>query len=297
VSIIAFIGLGHMGSPMVQNLIKHGHQLYVYDLDNHAMQHLTKHGAIAAKSPADAATHADVLYTMLQTDEQVKAVCLGANGMFQHAKANALYIDSSSIDIDASREMHRQALSAHIRMVDAPVSGGVAGAQAASLTVMVGGNQENFDAAKPFLECVGKKVIHAGAAACGQAAKICNNMILGISMIAVAEGFALAKKLELDPQKFFEISSQASGQCWSMTHYCPEPNLVANVPSDNDYQPGFTAEMMLKDLRLSQEAARNAHAATPLGAAATNLYALFANLGHGQLDFSGIIKMIKGIEI
>jgi 3-hydroxyisobutyrate dehydrogenase len=291
---IGFVGLGHMGNPMVHNLLKHNHQVTVYDVIPEAANVLVNAGAKAANSLADVANNSDVIITMLQTGQQVSDVCNGKDGLFANAKANTLFIDSSSIDINTSRQLHKQAAQAKFPMVDAPVSGGVAGAEAATLTFMVGGNEKNFFLAKPILENMGKKIIHAGGDGNGQAAKICNNMILGISMIAVCEAFSLAEKLGLDSKKLFEISSNASGQCWSMTSYSPIPGLVANVPSNNDYKPGFMAKMMLKDLLLSQNAAQNSGAATPLGAVATELYELFVNEGYGEMDFSGIVKLIQG---
>lgn len=291
---IGFIGLGHMGNPMVKNLLKHGHQVTVYDVVPEAIKNLVNAGAKAAKSPADIAKESEIIFTMLQTGQQVKEVCLGKNGLFANAKPNTLFIDSSSIDINTSREIHQQAAQANFPMVDAPVSGGVAGAEAATLTFMVGGSEKNFQLAKPILENLGKKIIHAGGDGNGQAAKICNNMLLGISMIGVCEAFTLAEKLGLDAKKLFEISSNASGQCWSMTSYSPVPELVPNVPSNNDYKPGFMAKMMLKDLKLSQNAAQNSDAVTPLGSMATELYELFVEQGFGEMDFSGIIKLIQG---
>lgn len=292
---ISFIGLGHMGNPMVQNLLKAGMRVKIFDLSVAAIEALLPLGAVRAQSLQDAAHDADVLITMLQSGKQVKEVCLSAEGLFKHAKKNVLYIDSSSIEITASRELHKIAAEQGIAMLDAPVSGGVAGASAATLTFMVGGSEENFLRAQPIFEKLGKKIVHAGAAGNGQAAKICNNLILGISMIAVSEGFSLGQKLGLDAKKFFEISSNASGQCWSMTSYCPVPGLVETAPSNRAYQPGFTANMMLKDLRLGLQAAESVNAAIPLGAEAAELYTLFSNQGNGELDFSGIITMLNGV--
>lgn len=290
---IGFVGLGHMGNPIARNLLKAGFQLKVYDVVPAAIQALVKEGAIAASSLADVAANSDVIFTMLQTGQQVRDTCLGDNGLFQHAKKNVLYIDSSSIEITITKELHAAAEKKGIAMLDVPVSGGVAGAEAATLTLMVGGAEENFQRAKPILEKIGKKIVYAGAAGSGQAAKICNNLILGISMIAVSEGFNLGKKLGLDPKKFFEISSSASGQCWSMTSYCPEPGLVEKAPSNNHYQPGFMAKMMLKDLHLGENAAESVHAKIPLGKEATALYTQFVEQGQGEMDFSGIIKFLE----
>ncbi len=291
---IGFVGLGHMGHPMAQNLLKAGFKLSVYDVSPAAMQSLIADGGVPAKSLAEVAQQADVLITMLQTGQQVREVCLSENGLFANAKKDILYIDSSSIEITTTRELHKKTEDFSIAMVDAPVSGGVAGAEGATLTFMVGGSEQHFLRAKPILEKMGKKIIHAGIGGSGQAAKICNNLILGISMIAVSEGFTLGKKLGLDPKKFFEISSNASGQCWSMTSYCPVPGIVEKAPSNHDFQAGFMAKMMLKDLRLGQRAAESVNAVIPLGAEAAELYSLFVNQGHGDMDFSGIINMIAG---
>ena len=289
---IGFIGLGHMGNPMVKNFLKKNVCVRVYDIAHEAVKALVNDGAIAATSPADAAKDADVVFTMLQTGEQVKQACINERGIFSSINKNALYIDSSSIDIGTSKTIHQEALSRGIAMLDAPVSGGVAAATAGSLTMMVGGDENHFQKAVPFLQAIGKKIIYAGKSGSGAAAKICNNMILGVSMIAVCEAFALANKLELDPKKFFEIANNASGQCWSLSHYCPWPNIIENVPANNDYQPGFTASMMLKDLNLSQNAAELVHADTHLGKAARDLYQQFVEAGDANTDFSGIIQML-----
>lgn len=289
---IGFIGLGHMGRPMAKNLLKAGFKVIIYDVAPTAIEALMSEGAIAANSIDELARTSTIIITMLQTGQQVKEVCFGEKGLFANANKDTLYIDSSSIDVVTSRELHHHAEQIGLAMVDAPVSGGTAGAEAATLTFMVGGDGQNFARAQPILEKMGKKIIHAGPPGTGQAAKICNNLILGISMIAVCEGFALGQKLGLDPKKFFEISSNASGQCWSMTSYCPIPGLVEKAPSNNDYKPGFMANMMLKDLRLGQHAAETANANIPLGTEAAALYAMYVNQGFGEKDFSGIINMI-----
>ena len=291
---IAFIGLGHMGNPMVKNLLKSGFAVKVFDISSAAMQSLVSHGAIAALSIAEAVKNADVVITMLQTSEQVRNTCLNAEGIFAQVKQDVLYIDSSSIDIMTTRELHDAAKIAGIAMLDAPVSGGVAGAESATLTFMVGGSLQAFDRAKLYFEKMGKKIVHAGGAGSGQAAKICNNLILGISMVGDSEAFSLGEKLWLDAKKFFEISSNASGQCWSMTSYCPVPGLVESAPSNHDYKPGFAARMMLKDLHLAQHAAEMVNAAIPLATIAAELYTLFVNQGNADVDFSGIIKLIAG---
>lgn len=291
---IGFIGLGHMGTPMVQNLLKQGHRVKVFDLVSASVEKTVTLGAIKATSLRDLSHDAEIIITMLPAGKDVMSVCTAEEGLFACAHKNALFIDSSSIDVDTARQLAKLAEANGLLMIDAPVSGGVAGAQAGTLTFMIGGTEKGFLRAKPILEAMGKIIIHAGPSGNGQAAKICNNMILGISMIAVSEAFMLGKKLGLDEAKLFEISSHASGQCWSMTSYCPVPGLVPAAPSNRNYEPGFTASMMLKDLRLSQEAAQSVNAATPLGAQATALYTLFTNLGYAQKDFSGIIKIIAG---
>lgn len=289
---IAFIGLGHMGQPMVKNLLRAGYRVFLYDVSADAMQVLANVGGIKTTSIAEVVSQADVIITMLQTTEQVQQVCVGPDGFFSRLKKDVLYIDSSSIDISATRELHRLAEKNHIAMLDAPVSGGVAGAVAATLTFMVGGSEENFLRAKPILENMGKKIIHAGDDGSGQAAKICNNLLLAISMIGVSEAFTLAEKLGLDQKKFFDISANASGQCWSMTSYNPVPGIIPNVPANNHYQPGFMAKMMLKDLRLAEQAAKDVQANIPLGTAAMELYNQFVAEGFGELDFSAIIKLL-----
>jgi 3-hydroxyisobutyrate dehydrogenase len=290
---ISFIGLGHMGNPMVRNLLKAGYSVKVYDVIPTAIEALISYGALPANSIIDAVKEADVVFTMLQTGQQVYEACLSPQGIFDNVKKNILYIDSSSIEIKITRDLHCAAEKHQINMLDAPVSGGVTSAEAGTLTIMVGGNDVSFKNAQMYLDKLGSKVIHAGSAGLGQAAKICNNLILGISMIAVSEGFTLAEKLGLDPKKFFEISSNASGQCWAMTRYCPVPHVIDKVPANHDYQPGFTAKMMLKDLGLAEAAAEDIDASLPLGMKATELYQLFVSEGHGEMDFSGIIKILE----
>src|SRR3990167_4906247 len=289
---IGFIGLGHMGLPMCVNLLKTGHTIFAYDLNQNAIHSAVQQGAVAAHSALEVAKSADVIFTMLQSGQQVSTTCLGEEGIFQHAKKGLLYIDSSSIDITTTRELHKIADKLNIAMLDAPVSGGTVGAETGSLTFMVGGQEHHFQSAKPLLEKMGRKIIHAGDAGHGQAAKICNNLMLGICMIAACEGFSLGKKLGLDPKKLFEISANSSSQCWSITQYCPIPGLVEKAPSNNAYKPGFTAKMMLKDLRLAQHAAESINACIPLGAEAAELYSLFNAQGHSEMDFSGIITML-----
>lgn len=290
---IGFIGLGHMGNPMAHNLLKAGHKVYVYDVTPAAVATMVQAGAVAADSLQSLAEASDVIITSVQTGQQVADICLMHDGIFSHIKPGKLFIDCSSIDIATTHALHQEAEKLLIDMVDAPVSGGVAGAEAATLTFMVGGSEANFKRAQPVLSAMGKKIVHAGVPGCGQAAKICNNLLLGISMIGVCEAFSLAEKLGLNPKTFFDISSSASGQCWSMTSYCPVPGIVETAPSNHQYKAGFMAKMMLKDLRLAHHAAESVSAAIPLGAATTELYELFVNQGFGEMDFSGIINFIN----
>jgi 3-hydroxyisobutyrate dehydrogenase len=290
---IAFIGLGNMGGPMAMSLVKHDHQVVGFDLSTDASARLVAGGGKTAGSIAAAVDGAEMVITMLPAGSQVKDVYTGQGGVFAHAPAGALLIDCSTIDVATARSVAGAAAEKGFTMLDAPVSGGVTGAEAASLTFMVGGTAKAFAKAEPVLEIMGKTVVHAGDAGSGQAAKICNNMILGVSMIAVSEAFALADRLDLDRQKLFDISSQSSGQCWSMTAYCPVPGPVPASPANRDYQPGFTAAMMLKDLRLSQEAAKASGSLTPLGAHATEIYSDFCDAGNEGVDFSGIFKSIR----
>lgn len=290
---IGFVGLGHMGNPMAHHLLRAKHELFVFDVLAAASQKLVNDGAIVKSSVKEIAKEVDILITMVQTGDQVKSLCLGDEGIFANARTDLLFIDCSSIDIEVTRQLHTVAKQAKIAMLDAPVSGGVAGAEAGSLTFMVGGDKNVVERALPILQLMGKKIVHAGKAGTGQAAKICNNLLLGISMIGVCEAFSLAEKLGLEAKNFFEISSNASGQCWSMTKYCPVPNIIENVPSNHDYAPGFAAKMMLKDLRLAQGAAEAVNSNIPLGSMATELYQLFVNDGNAEQDFSGIINFIS----
>lgn len=287
---IGFIGLGNMGGPMAANLVKEGNKVTGFDLVAENITTLTAAGGLAADTIANAVSDADVVISMLPAGKHVRQVYEGPGGVFANAKAGALLIDCSTIDVATTRELAAIARQKGFEMVDAPVSGGIMGAQAATLTFMTGGSDEGFSRAEPFLRQMGKNIIHAGGAGNGQAAKVCNNMLLAISMIGTCEAFNLADKLGLDRQKLFDISSTASGQCWSLTTYCPVPGPVPTSPANNDYKAGFSAAMMLKDLNLSQQAASEAGATTPMGKKATALYQAFYADGNGETDFSGIIK-------
>ncbi len=291
---IAFIGLGNMGRPMARNLVKAGHSVSGFDQFGDSLQAAARDGVSASSSIEATIAGAEIVITMLPDGQHVRDVYLGDGGVLGAAAPGTLLIDSSTIDVDTARMVAAHAAVSDFKMLDAPVSGGVAGADAATLTFMVGGEEASFRKAEPLLAAMGKTIVHAGDSGAGQAAKICNNMILGISMIGVCEAFALAERLGLDRQKLFDISSQSSGQCWSLTSYCPVPGPVANSPANRNYEPGFSAAMMLKDLRLAQQAAHAANAATPLGAEAAALYALFCNGGSEARDFSGIFEMITG---
>jgi len=293
---IAFIGLGNMGGPMASNLAKAGHQLAIFDRDVAARARLAEPNMQPARGISEAVSAADAVITMLPAGQHVESVYLGPDGVIGAAPVAALLIDCSTIDVATARRVGERAAAKGHDMLDAPVSGGVAGAEAATLTFMVGGEAHAFERAKPILSAMGRTVVHAGSAGTGQAAKICNNLILGISMIGVAEAFVLADKLGLEPQKLFDIASKSSGQCWSLTSYCPVPGPVPTSPANRDYRPGFTAQMMLKDLRLASEAGLLNGASSPLGSQAMQLYQLMDNSGLGATDFSGIIKLLRKPE-
>jgi len=290
---IGFIGLGNMGGPMAENLINADHAVKGFDLAKDAVARLVGKGMTEADSVGDAAADVEVVITMLPAGKHVRGVYTDGDGVLDRAGENALLIDCSTIDVDSARVVNEAAAERGFAMLDAPVSGGVGGATAGTLTFMVGGDEAAFKQAEPFFDIMGKTWVHCGGPGNGQAAKICNNMILGISMIAVGEAFALADSLGLDRQKLFDVSSVSSGQCWSLTTYCPVPGPVPTSPANRDYAAGFTAAMMLKDLHLAQTAARSAGAWTPLGRHATELYERFAEeRGEGATDFSGIFRML-----
>jgi len=291
---IGFIGVGNMGGPMAANLVKAGHAVKAFDLSRPAVERAVTAGCTAAASLGAAAEGVEVVVTMLPAGPHVRDAYLGADGILAHAGANTLLIDASTIDVESARAVAKAAGEAGLAMLDAPVSGGTGGAASGTLTFMVGGPAAAFARAEPILQAMGKTIVHAGPPGNGQAAKICNNMILGVSMIAVSEAFNLAEKLGLDAQRLFDIASKSSGQCWSLTTYCPVPGPVPTSPANRDYQPGFTGSMMAKDLRLAQQAAQAAGVATPLGAAAAQLYALMLASGKGESDFSAIIRMLAG---
>jgi len=287
---IAFIGLGNMGGPMAANLVKAGQKVTAFDLVAASRDQARADGAAIAESSMAAVKGADVVVTMLPAGKHVVSVW---NEVVPAMAKGALIIDCSTIDVESAKQAHALASRHGVGSVDAPVSGGTGGAKAATLTFMCGGDEKSFAAAKGVLEKMGKKIVHCGSGGAGQAAKICNNMILGVSMIAVSEAFALAEKLGLSHQALFDVASTSSGQCWSLTSYCPVPGPVPTSPANNDYKPGFASALMVKDLTLAQDAARAAGAATPLGKHAQELYKAFDAEGNGGVDFSGIIRHVR----
>jgi len=288
---LGFIGLGNMGGPMAANLAKAGHAVKGYDLQPALLQEAAAKGVTPAASAAEAVADAEVVVTMLPAGKHVTG--LYKETILATVKPGTLLIDSSTIDMESAREAHKLAAEKGLLSLDAPVSGGVGGATAGTLTFMCGGGEEAFARAKPVLEAMGRKVLHCGAAGSGQAAKICNNMILGISMIAVGEAFVLGEKLGLEHQALFDVVSTSSGQCWSVSSYCPVPGPVPASPANNGYKPGFAAGLMLKDLRLAKEAAEMIGADTALGHMAEAIYGKFDEAGHAGLDFSAIIQAIR----
>jgi 3-hydroxyisobutyrate dehydrogenase len=288
---IAFIGLGNMGNPMAANLVKAGHAVHGFDLMPENLTVAREHGVVVMANAPAAVKDADVVITMLPAGKHVLSVY---EDIAPKAKKGALFIDSSTIDVESARKAHTAANKHGLLSIDAPVSGGTGGATAGTLTFMAGGSKEAFAKAEPILKPMAGRIVHCGNDGAGQAAKICNNMILGISMIGVAEAFVLAEKLGLSHQALFDVASTSSGQCWSLTTYCPVPGPVPTSPANKEYRPGFAAALMLKDLKLAQEAAQGSGAVTPLGAEAAQLYALFNAQGHGGADFSGIINFLRG---
>ena len=291
---IAFIGLGNMGSGMCANLCKAGHEVRAFDLNADAVKVAAEKGATPAATLAEAVAGAEVVVSMLPAGKHVLAVYFGPDGVAAHADKGILFIDCSTIAVDDAREASKQAAAAGFLMVDAPVSGGTAAADAGTLTFMAGGPDAAYAKAEPILKSMGKNIFHAGGSGNGQAAKIANNMLLGISMIGTCEAFNLAEKLGLDAQTFFNISSVSSGQCWSMTSYCPAPGPVPTSPANRDYKPGFAVAMMLKDLHLAAGAAKSAGAKIALGEMAETIYADLDARGFAGLDFSGVMKDVKG---
>jgi 3-hydroxyisobutyrate dehydrogenase len=289
---IAFIGLGNMGGPMAANLVKAGHKVTAFDLVAASRDQAKADGADIAESAVGSVKGAEVVVTMLPAGKHVISVW---TDVISSMSKGTLIIDCSTIDVESAKAAHALAAKHGVGSIDAPVSGGTGGARGATLTFMCGGEEKAFAAAKPVLENMGKKIVHCGGAGAGQAAKICNNMILGVSMIAVSEAFALAEKLGLSHKALFDVASTSSGQCWSLTSYCPVPGPVPASPANNDYKPGFASALMVKDLTLAQDAAKAAGAATPLGKHAQEIYKAFDAAGNGGVDFSGIIRHVRGL--
>lgn len=289
---VAFIGLGNMGSGMAANQAKAGREVIAFDLSAETLERAKEHGIKPAAGAADAVKHADIVITMLPAGQHVRDVYMSA--ILPNAPRDALLIDCSTIDVDSARTVARDAAMQGFRAADAPVSGGTAAASGGTLTFMVGCREQDFAEIEEALKPMAKAIIHAGDSGAGQAAKICNNMLLGISMIGVSEAFTLAESLGLDAQKFYDIASKASGQCWSLTSYCPWPGPVPTAPSNRNYEGGFASAMMLKDLKLAQEAADGTGAPTPLGGAAAAIYEELVAAGHAGKDFSFVLQMLRG---
>jgi 3-hydroxyisobutyrate dehydrogenase len=287
---IAFIGLGNMGGGMAANLVKAGHEVRAFDLAPEALERAKANGCDTFGAVKEAVQGADAVVSMLPNGKIVDSVY--THDVIGHAPAGALLLDCSTIDVATARSVAEAASVAGYEMVDAPVSGGIGAANGGTLTFMVGGSDEAFAKAQPILAAMGKTVIHAGGSGAGQAAKVCNNMLLGIHMIGTCEAFAMAQRLGLDPQTFYDIASVSSGQCWSMTSYCPLPGVGPQSPADNGYQGGFATALMLKDLKLAMDAAQTAGSRVPMGARAAELYEAFAAAGNGGMDFSAIIQTL-----
>jgi 3-hydroxyisobutyrate dehydrogenase len=289
---IAFIGLGNMGGPMLANLVKAGDKVTGFDLVEASRNQAKADGAAIAENAAAAVKGADIVITMLPAGKHVVSVW---TDILPSVAKGALIIDCSTIDVESAKQAHAMAAKQGVASVDAPVSGGTGGAKGATLTFMCGGDDKALAAAKPVLEKMGKKIVHCGGAGAGQAAKICNNMMLAISMIGVSEAFSLAEKLGLSHQALFDVASTSSGQCWALTSYCPVPGPVPASPANNGYKPGFAAALMVKDLTLAQDAAKASGAATPLGKYAQEMFRAFDAAGNGGVDFSGIIQHVRGL--
>jgi len=289
---IAFIGLGNMGRGMALNLLKAGHEVNIYDINTNIIAQLSKKGCTGHINLINAVNDVSVVITMLPEGSHVREVFLGKTGIINNVQENTILIDCSTIDIESIKNVGEEALKNNMHIIDAPVSGGVVGADNGTLTFMVGGKEESFNLALPILNNMGKKIVHAGDLGAGQVAKICNNMILGISMIALGESFTMAKQLGLDQSKFFEISSKATGMSWAMLNHLPVADIIDTAAANNNFKPGFAASMMVKDLSLAQSAASSVNLETPFGALALEMYKKFINEGNGDLDYSAIIKLI-----
>ena len=290
---IAFLGLGNMGKGMALNLLNANHEVHIYDVNAEAMSELEEYNFVTHNSIDDAVENVEVVITMLPEGKHVKDVYLGDKGVINNVKPNTILIDCSTIDMNSLREVEKKAKIEGLLILDAPVSGGVVGADNGTLTFMVGASEDEFNLISPLLLNMGKKVVHAGDVGAGQAAKICNNMILGTTMVALSESFTMAKKLGLDLNTFFEISSKATGMSWAMLNHLPVAGIIETAAANNNYKPGFAASMMLKDLTLAQDTASSVNLETPLGSLTQKLYKQFTESGNGELDYTAIIKMIE----
>ena len=290
---IAFLGLGNMGKGMALNLLNANHEVHIYDVNAEAMSELEEYNFVTHNSIDDAVENVEVVITMLPEGKHVKDVYLGDKGVINNVKPNTILIDCSTIDMNSLREVEKKAKIKGLLILDAPVSGGVVGADNGTLTFMVGASEDEFNLISPLLLNMGKKVVHAGDVGAGQAAKICNNMILGTTMVALSESFTMAKKLGLDLNTFFEISSKATGMSWAMLNHLPVAGIIETAAANNNYKPGFAASMMLKDLTLAQDTASSVNLETPLGSLTQKLYKQFTESGNGELDYTAIIKMIE----
>lgn len=288
---IGFIGIGNMGGHMARNLIKAGHDVTVFDLSQDALDAIASDGATIATSAGGAARYADVVITMLPTGKHVASVY--ADEVLPHAQSGAVFIDCSTIDVDTCRKVSAAASTKGHPMLDAPVSGGVGGAEGATLTFMVGGDQDSFQSVKKLFSCMGKNIVYCGTAGTGQAAKVCNNMMLGIQMASVAEAFILAEKLGLEHQKLFDVASTSSGQCWALNAYCPVPGPVPSSPANRDYEPGFATALMLKDMNLALDAAMGNGAILEVAQASALIYRSYSEQGNSGKDFSGIVNLLR----
>jgi 3-hydroxyisobutyrate dehydrogenase len=291
---IAFIGVGNMGNPMAQQLVKAGQNVKVFDVSPDVIEIAKQSGLNVISSMEELLQGATTVISMLPEGKHVRSLYLGENGILKKISKSSLIIDCSTIDIETSLALGNEAKKIGIKMIDAPVTGGVMGARIGKLNFLVGGSDEAVALAKPLFDIMGQKILHAGEQGSGVGVKICNNMSLGISMIASAEALMLAKRLKMDVKKVHSIIKEASGNNWAMTNYTPLPNLTEGVPSNNKYRPGFTAAMMKKDLNLARDAAKSVDASTPLGKAALDIFSKFCEDGDSETDYSGISKMIGG---
>ncbi len=293
---IAFIGLGNMGKPMSANLVKAGHEVRGHDIVESKIEDAARRGVLPAASNREAAEGADFVFTMLPTGREVREVLVDVDRILDFVGDRTIVVDSSTTDLESTDYIHKAAVKHGVALVDSPVSGGMSGAEAATLTFMAGGDPAAIDRAEPLFTVMGRKLVRAGGPSAGQAVKVCNNMLLGISMVGACEALALGEAAGVDRQVLFDVMSTSTGSCWSINHNCPIPGMVPTAPANNDYQPGFTARLMLKDLSLAREAALKTGAATPLGEHARALYEKFCEERDSELDFSAVIGMLRDMR-